>query len=177
MSEDRIIISQPHIFIPDNYFSSNLTIVKRRRIGEVLREADLVSPAQIETALQDQRYYDGLALGEILALRGWIKQETADFFAQKWYEKITSDSQRAPLGHYLQEAALLNEHQIQIILKEQKMTWLKFGAIAVLKGWLKQTTVDYFIAHLFPDRKNDSIYVETKKTGKITTVTEVFRSI
>lgn len=158
MSEYKIIASEPHIFIPDDYFDFSVTTVKHKRIGEILQEADLVSAAQIEIALQDQQQYN-LHLGEILALRGWIKQETADFFAQTWYEQIT-ESKKLPLGYYLKEANLLTQEQIEIILQEQKIHWLKFGAIAVLKGWLKQTTVDFFIENLFPERKTDSIYIE-----------------
>lgn len=158
MSKYEIIASEPHIVIPDDYFHFAITTVKRKRIGEILLEADLVSSAQIEIALQDQQEYN-LHLGEILALRGWIKQETADFFAQTWCEQM-SESQKLPIGYYLKEARLLTEEQIAIILQEQKIHWLKFGAIAVLKGWLKQTTVDFFIEHLFPDKKAESIYVQ-----------------
>ncbi|ELR99206.1 hypothetical protein [Gloeocapsa sp. PCC 73106] len=159
MSQPKVIISEPCIYVPKDYWHCDLTIVKRRKIGEILQEADLISPAQIETALMDQKYHQELHLGEILALRGWIKQETADFFAQQWYDKIASPQKR-PLGYYLMEAGLLNEQQIEAILKEQQTNWLKFGAIAVLKGWLKKTTVDFFVGNLFPDRKTDSIYAK-----------------
>ena len=160
MSEYKILFSEPHIVVPDDYFHSQITLVKRKRIGEILLAADLVSPAQIDVALQDQQY-NSLHLGEILALRGWIKQETADFFALQWSEKIKATG-KLPLGYYFKEAALLNDRQIKTILEEQKINWLKFGAIAVLKGWVKQTTVDFFIANLFPEYQTESIYV--KKT-------------
>ncbi|NJK49179.1 hypothetical protein HC931_14245 [Candidatus Gracilibacteria bacterium] len=52
-------------------------------MGELLEDAGLVSPAQIEIALQDQTIYADMRIGEILALRGWLKQETADFFVDK----------------------------------------------------------------------------------------------
>lgn len=163
MSLPKVIISEPCIFVPKDYWHSDLTIVKRQKIGEILQAADLVSPAQVEIALNDQQFHQELHLGEILALRGWIKQETADFFAQKWYDTISSAKKR-PLGYYLQEAALLTEKQIEDILKEQQINWLKFGAIAVLKGWLKQTTVNFFIGNLFPEHKNDSIYTNQKQS-------------
>lgn len=168
MPKYEIIASKPHIVIPDDYFNFAVTTVKRKPIGEILIEADLVSSAQIEIALQDQQEYN-LHLGEILALRGWIKQETADFFAETWCEQI-SEPQKLPIGYYLKQARLLTEEQIAIILQEQKIHWLKFGAIAVLKGWLKQTTVDFFVENLFPDKKADSIYVKnptmpTQPTG------------
>ncbi|HEY9768904.1 MAG TPA: hypothetical protein V6C71_10480 [Coleofasciculaceae cyanobacterium] len=52
-------------------------------IGEILQEADLITSPQLEVALRDQNYYQDMRLGEILALRGWIKQDTADFFVQE----------------------------------------------------------------------------------------------
>lgn len=165
MSQDDVVISEPCIYVPKDYWHSTLTIVKRRKIGEILQEADLVSSAQVETALMDQKFHQELHLGEILALRGWIKQETADFFAQEWYDKVTSVEKR-PLGYYLREAGLLTEQQINDILKEQQTNWLKFGAIAVLKGWLKQSTVDFFIGNLFPEHQSDSIYVNKTNQAK-----------
>ena len=59
-------------------FSSNV----EKPLGEILVEAGLVSLAQIEIALQEQSQ-SNLKIGEILALHGWIKQETADFFCRK----------------------------------------------------------------------------------------------
>jgi hypothetical protein len=48
------------------------------------------------------------------------------------------------LDYYLQQAALLDEKQIKIILQEPKQLWVRFGSVAVLKGWLKQETLDFF---------------------------------
>jgi hypothetical protein len=50
-------------------------------IGTILQEADLITPPQLEVALRDQAYYEDMRLGEILALRGWIRQDTADFLS------------------------------------------------------------------------------------------------
>jgi len=115
-------------------------------LGEILKSADLISSAQLEVALQDQQYYQ-IRLGEIIALHGWLSQETADFFAEDW-PKLTVSEIDQPLGYYLHRAALLNQEQIQIVLEEQKQMGVRFGAIAVLKGWLKQKTLDYFLENL-----------------------------
>ena len=61
------IISDPHIFVPDHYWCPLL--------GESLREAGLISQAQLNTALRDKMEYRVQRIGEILALRGWLKQE------------------------------------------------------------------------------------------------------
>lgn len=128
---------------------------KPARIGETLQAAALISSSQIEVALRDQFLYPHLRLGEILALRGWIKAETADFFGKEWSELLQSEPTH-PVGYFLQKAALLNEQQIGAILKEQKQLGLKFGAVAVLRGYLKQKTVDFFIQFLFPQQHSHS---------------------
>ncbi len=154
----QICLSQPHVEIPDDYYKPVTTSVKHKKIGEILQEAGLVSATQVEIALQDQQLYPELHLGEILALRGWVQQKTADFFAEKWEDKIY-DPEKAPIGKYLQEAGLLEKEQIELILQEQKLTFLKFGAIVVLKGWIKQNTLNFFVHNLFPEDESDSIYV------------------
>ena len=130
-------------------FSSNLD----KPLGEILVEAGLVSLAQIEIALQEQSQ-SNLKIGEILALHGWIKQETADFFVEKW-AKLLETNKKQPLVYYFKEAALLDDQQIATLLKEQKTQQqkqgkkIRFHNLAVERGYLKQITVDYFLASLF----------------------------
>jgi hypothetical protein len=134
-------------------------------LGAILEEAALVSHAQIEVALRDQMYYSDLKLGEILALRGWIKQETADFFVV-YLPTLRKQVEKKPIGHYLQDAALLSEDQIKSILDEQKHTLVRFGALAVLKGYLKQGTVDFFVRYLYPEHQKGSLFME-KRTAPL----------
>ena len=143
MSSFQIISSQP------NQDLSKLS--SSTKLGELLQLADLVSPLQIELALQEQIYQSPeLKIGEILALRGWLKPETADFFAHLW-PTLLHQKRSLPLGYYLTEAALLDDRQISTILAKQKhrhkhrQSWLKFGELVVVKGWLKQTTIDFFL--------------------------------
>ncbi|MEB3191130.1 MAG: hypothetical protein VKL42_12380 [Snowella sp.] len=68
---------------------------------------------------------------------------------------------------YFQLASLLNEQQIQIILQEQKKLGLRFGAIAVLQGWLKQTTVNYFLENLVTQNKSSSGFQTQLEKGLI----------
>ena len=124
-------------------------------LGQILQQAGLVSSAQIEVALINQSIYHELRIGEILVLHGWLKQETADFFAEKWQD-IIKEKKRKPLGQYLKDAGLVNEEQIQEILQEQKRTFLRFGGVAILKGYLKPNTLDFFLEHLFPQQREHS---------------------
>jgi hypothetical protein len=126
-------------------------LIKMKPIGEILKEAALVTESQIAVALHDQIYYQDMRLGEILALRGWIDPNTADFFVEEWWNLINYEK-KYPLGFYLQKAGLLTQEQIDLVLKEQHNTLLRFGTTAVLKGLLKQETVDFFLKNLFPDQ-------------------------
>lgn len=116
-------------------------------LGQVLQQADLISSEQVEIALKEQTEAAGLRLGEILASHGWLKQKTADFFSQQW-PAVLKQNPKQPLGQYLEEAGLLNEQQIRTILAEQPQKNLRFGELAVLKGWLKPTTIQFFLEHL-----------------------------
>ena len=146
-------------------------LASRQTIGMILQEAGLVSAFQIEEALQNQTNYPQLRIGEILALKGWIKLETADFFAYKW-SVLVKKKDKLPLGYYLKEAGLLDEDQIRIILSEQEDLrfrlgiTLRFGAIAIIKGLLKQETVDFFLKYLFPDKQSETPYTRIESVAQ-----------
>lgn len=120
-------------------------------IGEILQEAGLITSPQLEVALRDQTYYQDMRLGEILALRGWVKQDTADFFVQEWF-KVVNQRIEHPIGFYLQKAGLLTEQDIKVILLEQHKYSLRFGDIAVKQGLIKPNTVEFFLQNLFPSQ-------------------------
>jgi tetratricopeptide (TPR) repeat protein len=125
-------------------------------LGAVLQQAGLISAAQVQQALkQQQQTNNNLKLGEILARQGRINSKTADFFAEQWFNLPKQPKQ--PIGQYLKQAALLNESQIQAILNEQKQTQQKFGELAIAKGWLKQTTVDFFLRYLNSDLPQSNV--------------------
>lgn len=112
-------------------------------IGIILQEAKLITSGQLEVALYEQKQFQML-LGEILSHHGWISQETADFFVDRW-PTIVNNSLHQPIGYYLKLAHLLNEDQIEGILRDQLRLGVRFGTIAVLKGWLKEETIDFFV--------------------------------
>lgn len=128
-------------------------------LGELLIRAGLLSTAQLEIALNDQENYahqclgEHLLLGQILALRGWIHQDTADFFAVRW-PQLQRESSKGKIGDYLQEAGLISGEQKALLLREQNFNKMRLGTLAVLKGWVKQKTLDFFLAYLYPDEQN-----------------------
>ena len=134
----------------DSFNSNELFIPKTNRpLGEVLIEAGLITASQIEFALQLQST-SKMRVGEILASHNWIDQKTADFFAEKW-AKLLKQKQKKPLIYYFRSAGLLNEQQIAALIREQKQQEKpkRFHRLAVEKGYIKQITVDFFLAHIF----------------------------
>lgn len=124
-------------------------VITKKPLGTLLRQAALISYPQLEVALKDQQEYPNLLIGEILVLRGWIKKNTVNFFAEDLHT-ILQQKKQYPIGYYLQQAALLNKRQIELILAIQKNKTIapKFGELAVSQGWLKQNTIDFFLSYL-----------------------------
>ncbi len=116
-------------------------------IGTVLRQAGLISKAQLELILKQQQKHPHLRFGDLVAMHGWVKHETVDFFAEQFHV-LPKMKQKQPLGQYLKAAALLDELQIRSILAEQNEVGLRFGELAVLKGWVKPETVELLVSSL-----------------------------
>ncbi len=132
------------------------TIINRqKRIGEILTEAHIVTPAQLQVALYDQQAFSSHRIGEILVIRGWIDQQTADFFADQW-RVLCNHADRQALGSYFKAAGLLTDEAVQKIVHEQQRNGYRFGANAVLLGFIHQETLNYFLEALFPDQRNEA---------------------
>lgn len=58
------------------------SIPHRKRLGSYLIEAGLLTPAQVDVALNDQKL-TGMRFGEVLVARGWVKQQTIEYLMQK----------------------------------------------------------------------------------------------
>ncbi|ACB49855.1 hypothetical protein cce_0504 [Crocosphaera subtropica ATCC 51142] len=146
----NIIISAPHIVIPQTYWNPLL--------GEVLRDADLITEGQLQIALRDKQEYKHQKIGEILALRGWIKQETVDFFAEEWANCLQQGA-KYPIGQYLRQAALLDQKDIENILDLQQHLKIRFGEIAVSQGLLTRKTLNFFLNNLLCQAAEDTLFV------------------
>lgn len=128
---------------------SSVSRKSRKLTGEILEEAGLISSEQIKIALDVQRQCVALRIGEILAIKGWLKQETVDFFVKICLEnKPATYSQNQPIGYFFQKAGILTEEQINNILKDQKKLGIKFCYLAVMKGFLNEKTADFFLENI-----------------------------
>lgn len=135
-------------------------------LGATLQKAGLISDSQIQVALVDREYNQELRLGEILAIRGWIEPQTADFFAEEW-QLLLEQQNKYPLGFYLEKSGLLTPEQIALILQEQKKLWLKFGSVAMLQGLIKQNTLDFFLNNLFSLSSSSSPQIGKKNDSQV----------
>ncbi|QHV01007.1 hypothetical protein [Synechocystis sp. CACIAM 05] len=129
-------------------------VSSQKPIGIILQEAKLITPGQLEVALYEQKQFQML-LGEILSHHGWISQETADFFVDLWPAMVGQPVQ-GPIGYYLKMAHLLDEDQIERILREQRRLGVRFGSVAVLKGWLKEETINFFVKNIVREAQEDT---------------------
>ncbi|MGA0199157.1 MAG: hypothetical protein ACO3NK_08550, partial [Prochlorotrichaceae cyanobacterium] len=120
-----------------------------------LAKANLLSPAQLQILEGDRALYPDMSIEEILTLRGWIRPKTLEFFQYNWV-KLSPDH---PIGYYLQEADLLTDQQVQELLRDQWQTGVKIGALAVMRGWLNQETINVFLQTLSPEKLADSPFI------------------
>ncbi|MBW4682318.1 MAG: WecB/TagA/CpsF family glycosyltransferase [Microcoleus vaginatus WJT46-NPBG5] len=133
-------------------------------IGQLLQQANLLSPDQVATVLQEQaKQKQHQRFGEILVRLGWLNPKTVDFFAEE-LPKLPTTSYRQPLGQYLKSAGLLNDAQINTILNYQAETGLRFGEIAVSQGWVKQETINFLLHYISPNQ----MLVPVEASGNLT---------
>lgn len=135
---------------------------KMKPLGRILEEAQLISSKQIDIARIEQMRFNHMRIGEILASKGWINQQTADFFAEQWLNLLQA-TEKKPLGYYLKAAGLLNEEQIKILLQEQQQitTTIRLGKLAVIRGLIKQHTVDFFLKNLFLEHNPNQLLLNS----------------
>ncbi len=121
----------------------------RKLIGEILKEAGLISSPQLEIALDAQSQGKHFRLGEILVSKGWLSQKTIDFLVDVFsLSNLNKYLHKQPIGYYLQEAGLLTSEQINSIVNDQKKIGIKFCYLAVIKGFLQPKTADFFLHHV-----------------------------
>lgn len=134
-----------------DYVNLNVSHEDKGKIGNLLNQAGLISAQEIALALEEQKIKRNLKLGQILATKGFVKQETADFFATRWHSMIVEvkiGDVKYKLGECLEKAGLLNPIQINHILELQKTNNQRFGQIAIEQGYLKPETLNLFVENL-----------------------------
>lgn len=71
------------------------------------------------------------------------------------------------LGSYLVEAGLLTQVQIDVALVDQAATGVRFGDILVLRSWIKEQTIEYFMKKIvLPEREAAASELLTQTKGQ-----------
>ena len=70
------------------------------------------------------------------------------------------------LGGYLIDAGILTEAQVDVVLKDQETTGMRFGDIVVERGWAKRKTIEYLTRKII---RLERELGEPLKTGLIET--------
>ncbi|NCJ05902.1 hypothetical protein GS597_05120 [Synechococcales cyanobacterium C] len=60
----------------------------------------------------------------------------------------SSTTDAKPIGDYFVDAGLLSPAQIEVILKDQASTGMRFGEIIVMRGWLKAQTIEFVMENV-----------------------------
>jgi len=107
----------------------------RQCLGELLRKARKVTPAQLEEALSEQRR-TGEKLGEILVRRGALTKRQLDavLMFQKCQAGEAPSSVRFRLGEILVATGRITREQLEDVLSRQKLTKKNIGDLLVESG-------------------------------------------
>ncbi len=57
----------------------------------------------------------------------------------------TTDTRIKRLGSYLVEAGLISQAHVNVALADQQATGMRFGEILVVRGWVKEQTIEYLM--------------------------------
>ena len=124
-------------------------------LGLTLLQAGLLSQEQLKMISYFRLHNCHQRLEEIVVKKGWLKQETVDFFAKPKMIK-----HRKSLSQCCQSAGLLNDNQIATISEEQKLG-LMFEEIVLQKGWLKPQTLFFLLEALGSNQLTSKLTFET----------------
>lgn len=72
---------------------SNLLHQQRQPLGQYFKEAGLLNSKQLQAILEEQQQ-TGQPLGEIAVTKGWLKQNTVEFFVKHLYERPLKRSEK-----------------------------------------------------------------------------------
>lgn len=134
---------------PEDYELVNLSAVASPRVpvGTLLAEAGFLTEWEIQEVLQQQQRNPQQRFGDILVQQGKLSAQTIDFLVED-LPFLKNVYPRRPLGHYFKSAGLLDDSQIDFLLKKQRQAHRRFGEEVVNRGILPQTTVEFFLKEL-----------------------------
>ncbi|MEA5625269.1 hypothetical protein [Nostoc sp. UHCC 0251] len=157
-------------------------------LGTYLVEAELITPDELDTALKTQKL-SGEQLGEILAMHGFVKQQTIEYFMSHVVlperHKILKNKSCSDNGRRNQisvvestssikpedaSAALQSSHKLKIYLSAKKTLKLLLGVVLSLV--LLSLIANYNVYHLpdFPGRDTFRLLFDLNSEENIPTI-------
>jgi hypothetical protein len=115
----------------------------RRRLGELLISARLITPRQLDEALEEQKK-TGEKLGEVLVRRGYITRRDLDItlaFQKQMGE--TGAPTCLSLGQLLVSAGYIIHEQLQDALERQRTSGKKLGEVLIEAGHCKRNHIEH----------------------------------
>lgn len=125
---------------------------KKKLLGELLVEYDVIDVNQLNEALRVQKNRGGL-LGGILLELNYLDEKTL-------VKYLTLNHARPRLGELLVAMNVLNREQIKKALTEQKKTGEKLGMVLINLGYLDKRTLIHYLtlqAQSLMDRISEDI--------------------
>lgn len=105
-------------------------------LGQYLVEAGIVTSAQLETALYEQQKTEK-RVGEILSERGWVKQETIEYFVKKVILPERETNEKKLFGRDLPKPNAQLAADLNINLSPQKITsFLLASVFSIIFAWV-----------------------------------------
>ena len=81
------------------------------------------------------------------------------------------------LGSYLLDAGLLNPDQVNVALNDQQATGMRFGEVLVVRGWLKEQTIEWVMKRVVePERQQRDRQTVARPTVARPSSLEVLRT-
>lgn len=96
-----------------------ITPAEVKRLGAYLVEADLVTEAQVEVALADQKA-TGVRFGEILVARGWLRLKTIEYLMEKIISPERESAKGGSSSHPESEQSLEHQNSVPALTKSDK---------------------------------------------------------
>lgn len=123
-------------------------------IGFTLQRAGLISPEQLVQVREIQAQSRHVLFGEVLVERGWLSQQTVDFFAER-LPKLVNLRDQLPESHYLELSGLVDPDSLALLNQEQRQTNQSLFDLAVHRGVLAETTAEFLrdLLGLAPSRR------------------------
>jgi len=138
--------------LPANRADDELTLAApgRHRVGELLQDADLISPRQVEAALVEQASGGG-KFGDILFRMGMLTAQDRDV-ALEFQGQLVSDMPgdgKLRLGSILIASGQITREQLGVALQSQENFGGRLGATLVAAGYatLKQVASALLLQH------------------------------